>query len=1132
MTIADFVAALGQYRLLEPAQRKELEQVIQARFTEPKALAKELVQRDWLTPYQGNQLLQGHGSELLLGSYVLLERLGEGGMGTVFKARNWKLGQIVAIKLIRKERLDNAAAVKRFQREIHACAQLNHPNIVRAFDADEVAGVHLLVMEFVDGIDLAKHVKQSGPLPVAQACECLRQAALGLQHAHEHGLIHRDIKPSNLLLTAQGTVKVLDLGLARMTHTASEDSPSTLTESGAVMGTPDYLAPEQARQSHEVDIRADLYSLGCTLYFLLTGKVPFPGGNLGEKLVKNQLDEPMPVEELRPEVPPEVAAIVRRLMAKKPEERYQTPAELEQALRTNVRPAVVPVIPPRVSTANDSTTAFASIMEPPSTAEAVDSPRRLRQAASRRRWLWLNVAGGGLLLGMLGVLLLLLQRSGTATQQTPEPSPGAEVETVKDSKRAGTLEKRRPEPVVIMPEPLDLPAGAPVSPLALVSRPAQVKGVRSWTIEPRGHRGGVWSMAYSPDGGRLASAGTNDGTIRLWESATRRLVHVLVGHRAVYSVAWSPDGKTLASAGYDDTLRLWDTSSGLLLRTLKAHSGGVWAVAWSPDGKILACGSQDQTVGLWDAPSGLMLRTLKGHSAEVRAVAWSPDGKTVASGSSDNTVRLWEAASGQLLRSLHGHTSSVLAVAWSPDGTILASGSKDQTVRLWERTSGKPLRALQEHTGAVGSVAWLLDGQTLAASDDSSVRLWQADSGQLLRNLLPGAHRSTSLAWSPDGKTLASGNGYGTMLFWDIGDGRLVDTLQGNTGRVRAVAWSPDGNTLASGSWDGKVQIWEAGTGRVRSLPTHKQQVRAVAWSPGGKTLASASEDQTVQLWNVAAGQSVRVLQGQPCEVTTVAWSPDDKTLASGHRDKTVRLWEAKTGKSLLTLKGHTERVFSVAWSPDGKSLASASKDETVRLWNVASGQVVRTLQGHTKAVEAVAWSPDGKTLVSGGEDGMVRFWEASSGQLLHSLQANSYSVYTVAWSPDGKSVATGGSNNYEVVVWEAATGKKVRALQGHTREIYAVAWSPDGKTLASASMDRTVRLWEPDTGRACGTLMILPTGQVAISPDGHFRGTPGAEKELVYVVVTDTGQETLTPAEFAQKYGWKNDPEKVRLAP
>ena len=204
-------------------------------------------------------------------------------MGQVFKARNWKLGRIVALKLIRKERLDSPDAIRRFQREVRAAAALSHPNIVLAYDADQIGGTHLLVMECIEGAsDLAKLVKKNGPLPVAQACEYIRQAALGLQHAFERGLVHRDIKPANLLLTADGkTVKILDMGLARLDQKAGDgEASSTMTQEGAVMGTPDYIAPEQAMESHTVDIRADLYSLGCTFYYLLTAKVPFPGGTL------------------------------------------------------------------------------------------------------------------------------------------------------------------------------------------------------------------------------------------------------------------------------------------------------------------------------------------------------------------------------------------------------------------------------------------------------------------------------------------------------------------------------------------------------------------------------------------------------------------------------------------------------------------------------------------------------------------------------------------------------------------------------------------------------------------------------------------------------------------------------------
>jgi eukaryotic-like serine/threonine-protein kinase len=266
---------------------------------------------------------------------VLLGPLGEGGMGQVFKARNWKRGGVVALKLIRKERLDNPDAVRRFEREVRAAAALSHPNIVRAHDADRVVGTHLLVMEYVEGAsDLSQLVKKDGPLPVPQACEYVRQAALGLQHAYERGLVHRDIKPANLLLTADGSlVKVLDMGLARLDRPAhEEDKGSTMTQEGALLGTPDYIAPEQALESHTVDIRADLYSLGCTFYYLLTARVPFPGGTLLQKLNRHQNQEAPAVEALRPEVAPGVAAVVRRLMAKKPEDRYQTPAELAAAL--------------------------------------------------------------------------------------------------------------------------------------------------------------------------------------------------------------------------------------------------------------------------------------------------------------------------------------------------------------------------------------------------------------------------------------------------------------------------------------------------------------------------------------------------------------------------------------------------------------------------------------------------------------------------------------------------------------------------------------------------------------------------------------------------------------------------------
>jgi serine/threonine-protein kinase len=364
-SVSNLVEALRQSRLLEPAQQGELDQ-LQSRFTDPRVLARELIQRGWLTPYQVNQLMQGHGSELVLGTYKILERIGAGGMGQVFKAKHSQLNKIVALKVIRKEHLEKPDAVHRFKREIRAVSKLSHPNIVMALDADTAGDTHFYAMEYVDGTDLSRLVKEGGPLPVPVAIEYMKQAAQALQHASEQGLVHRDIKPANLLIarpgkrptgfgqtpalgmpamgtaafaSGAGTVKLLDLGLARVTGAADSQSLSWRTQDGKVVGTPDYMAPEQALKSSEADVRADLYSLGCTFYFALCGRVAFPGGTLMEKLLKHKMDTAAPIESLRPEVPKALGDILRKLMMKKPTERFQTCGELVAALEALTAPA-------------------------------------------------------------------------------------------------------------------------------------------------------------------------------------------------------------------------------------------------------------------------------------------------------------------------------------------------------------------------------------------------------------------------------------------------------------------------------------------------------------------------------------------------------------------------------------------------------------------------------------------------------------------------------------------------------------------------------------------------------------------------------------------------------------------------
>ncbi len=392
--LANFVDGILQSQILDAEQCDEVRR-LQGEVESPRELAQQLLRRDWLTAYQINQIFQGKGTGLTLGPYILLERLGEGGMGQVYKARQKLLNRVVALKVIRKECLGNPKVIQRFQREICAAGQLSHPHIVRAFDADQVAGTYYISLEYIDGVDLARMVKDNGPLPVQQACEYIRQAALGLQHAFERGLIHRDLKPANLLVTRGiasdrrrssgmiprplemiaknssgmlrrseaalhypwGVVKLLDLGLARWTSASPQQAFTHLTLVGSVMGTPEFIAPEQARDPHNSDIRADLYSLGCTLYFLLTGQPPFANGSMTEKLLQHQFNEPDSVEAVRRErlqewakphesvevfkknarVPTAVAAVLHRLLAKAPADRFQTPSELAGELQSILR---------------------------------------------------------------------------------------------------------------------------------------------------------------------------------------------------------------------------------------------------------------------------------------------------------------------------------------------------------------------------------------------------------------------------------------------------------------------------------------------------------------------------------------------------------------------------------------------------------------------------------------------------------------------------------------------------------------------------------------------------------------------------------------------------------------------------
>ena len=305
----------------------------------PAEFASRAVRDKVLTPFQAKLLLQGKWKNFFLaGKYKVLEHLGTGGMGSVFLCEHRHMRRRVAVKILPPDPGD-PTHVQRVRREAQAVAMLDHPNIVRAFDLDREGGLHFLVMEYIDGASLQSVVDSRGRLPVHRAVNYVAQAALGLQHAHDNGLVHRDVKPSNLMLDWAGTVKLLDLGLARFARTP--DNLTQVSDSKTVLGTADYLAPEQARSSH-VDGRADVYALGAVAYFVLTGKPPFDGGSVAQKLIRHQTEAPAPVTALRQEIPAELAAVVARMLVKDPAARQPT----ARAVIADLRPWVADVPPP------------------------------------------------------------------------------------------------------------------------------------------------------------------------------------------------------------------------------------------------------------------------------------------------------------------------------------------------------------------------------------------------------------------------------------------------------------------------------------------------------------------------------------------------------------------------------------------------------------------------------------------------------------------------------------------------------------------------------------------------------------------------------------------------------------------
>jgi hypothetical protein len=711
-----------------------------------------------------------------LGHYQVMELIGRGGMGIVFKAFDTVLQRVVAVKVLAPQLAANGTARRRFLREARAAAAVCHEHIVTIHAVEEQSGLPYIVMQYISGISLQEKIKKQGPLEVKEVLRVGLQAAQGLAMAHAHGLVHRDIKPANILLeNGIEKVRITDFGLAR----AMDDG--AISQSGVVAGTPQYMAPEQAR-GEPVSPRADLFSLGGVLYAMCTGQPPFKGSNSLSILKRVCEENPRPIHEINPEAPAWLVEVIGKLMAKSQDERYQTAAEVAELLQQHL-----------------------AVLQQPTGANLVPVSGPVRETSRRRVRLW-PWAAAVVLLGLAAVAAnylvpgLFADKPALARLELETGDADLQVLVVQDGKTVAVLDAKKQATLELPPGTYDLHLG-----------------------------GGEKDRKLSADRVTLAAGGKHI----LWAGG---LVRTMVGHpegHGVWGVAISPDGTWAVSCGDDTCVRKWELATGRQLWERKFDFPDIRLgnVAVSADGKLaLVAASNPPVAVLLDTQSGAELRRFEGHKAFVLSVSFSKDGlfALTAGGTwygeqeQDNTARLWEVKTGKEIQKFEGHAFGAIGLrdpppsqrfvssaVFSPDGKKVLTGSFDRTARLWSTQTGMEIGRFEGHELAVFCAVFSPNGkQVLTCGWDRDIRLWDVATFQELRRFRGHTNKVSTVVFSHDGTRALSASEDGTMRLWEVATAKELCRLTGHNGRVHRAVLSPDDKYAVSGGMDGSVRLW------------------------------------------------------------------------------------------------------------------------------------------------------------------------------------------------------------------------------------------------------------------------------------------------------------------------------------
>lgn len=1037
---------------------------------------------------------------VIAGRYMLMQKIGEGGMGEVWVAKQTEpVKRKVALKLI-KTGMDTKAVLARFEQERQALAMMDHPNIARVLDGGMTpTGQPFFVMELVNGLPLNKFCDEMKLTP-NHRLELFVPICQAVQHAHQKGIVHRDLKPANILVTlidAKAVPKVIDFGVAKATAGKITDE-SMSTQFGAVIGTLEYMSPEQAGFAGEdIDTRADIYSLGVILYELLTGLRPIDAKRLKKSALTEMIriileeepskpstrlstDESLPsLAALRQTEPKKLMALLRgeldwvvmKCLEKDRTRRYETANGLARDIQRYLADEVVEARPPSAS-------------------------YRLRKFVRRHK---LQVIAASLVLltllgGVVGTTIGLFE-ANAAAQKERDANNNAQAartaaETAAEAETAAKIEAQRQ---LVRAEWLLY-----ASKITLAQRELEADNVNAATAVLKSTRPDFrgWEYDYlqtqfesnkiickapsidaiSRDGKRLASSDYRLGSwgATVWDMETGKLLVSLKHSGPVRALAFNADGTRLVCGGNiankpnrPTDLKVWDLATGKVIFDLEGHVPGVAGVCYSPDGKRIASLAGNQygksaELKLWDAQTGKEVLKLQGPAVDiVGGLAYSPDGKRIAAGMAQQ-LNVWDAETGKVVLSFKAHQHVIRSLAYSPDGKRIATTSPESNMKLWDAETGKELLGIPNDGGE--SIAFSPDGKRIAGQNGQLVKVWDAQTGKEIRSIKTGA--SAGLAFILDGNRLAIAAG-GTVGMWEVDQYKGGFTFEAGKSGLGCMALSPDGQRIATGSalLDPTVKVWDTQAGkRVFILRGHGDFVSSLAFSRDGKTLASASRDGTTRIWDMKAGENKRTLKSGIRENGVVALGPNGDLLATNEDDTTVTIWDLRSGKPIFTLPAATESVLSLAFSSDGEYLAcgSSGAQDNLKVWNVHTGHVAFTRQGQN--VFSVAFSPDGQYLASAGMEDEVRVWNWKTGDESFVLQGHRGPIQSVTFSPDGKRIATAGSDG-TIKLWETQRGFETISLPAsrERQTAVSVAFSFNGQRLACASQFGTVRIW--DTG-------------------------------------------------------------------